>query len=154
MITVVLLPEHLIISMHWPYGCKAKLFPWAYAISLKLPTILPLKLIQFPEGPELVGSDIWSLSNLPTCLISQYKVTIVWNMVQSWTNIDLHWCTREWRPMHNIVFFAYFQWYLDKDLVSHTFNLFYLVKTSSNLALSWGCHPLFELMIRESPPMM
>jgi len=74
---------------------------------------------------ELVGSDFFLFKSLD-CLVLQHKTAITWDMLRSWTGIDLdkHVRSKINTPENAILMcheqhlgFGCFKWYHDKDAV-------------------------------------
>ena len=89
--------------------------------------IIPLSFNRFEESysAKLVGPDFSFFKSLD-CLVLQHKTAITWNMLRSWTGIDLDKLVRsKINTLENAILmcckqhlsFGHFKWYHDKDVV-------------------------------------
>ena len=94
--------------------------------------IILLLLNEFEEShsAELIGSD-FSLFKLLDYLVLQHKAIITWDMLRSWTGINLDKLVRsKINTLENAILmcceqhidFGHFKWYLNKDIVCCLLN--------------------------------
>ena len=113
-------------------------FPSDLCLPLEAAHIIPLSLNGFDENQssELIGPD-FSLFKLLDCFVLQYKTAITWDMLRSWTGIDLDKLVRSKinTPENAILMcreqhlgFGRFKWYLDKDAVCCLLDSLFLTK--------------------------
>ncbi|KAL9710801.1 hypothetical protein Ac2012v2_006338 [Leucoagaricus gongylophorus] len=111
--------------------------------------IIPLSLNGFEESrsAELVGPD-FSLFKSLDCLVLQHKTAITWDMLRSWTGIDLDKLVRSKinTPENAILMcceqhldFGRFEWYLDKDAYPDNPNKY----------KAQGSHPSYRFLCGE-----
>ena len=107
------------MSQRLPFPSDSRLLEAAH--------IIPLSLNGFEESrsAEPVGPD-FSLFKSLDCLVLQHKTAITWDMLRSWTGIDLDKLvgSKINTPENAILMcceqhldFGRFEWYLDKDAV-------------------------------------
>jgi len=100
--------------------------------------IIPLSFNRFEESysTELVGPDFSFFKSLD-CFVLQHKTAITWDMLQSWTGIDLDKLVRsKINTLENAILmcheqhlgFGHFKWYLDKDVVCCLLESLFLTK--------------------------
>jgi len=113
-------------------------FPLGWHQFLKAAHIIPLSLNGFDknQSSELVGPDFSVFKSLD-CLVLQHKAAITWDMLQSWTGIDLDKLvgSKINSPENAILMcrdqhldFGHYKWYLDKDAVCCLLDLSFLTK--------------------------
>ena len=128
------------MSQRLPFPSDSRLLEAAH--------IIPLSLNGFEESrsAELVGPD-FSLFKSLDCLVLQHKAAVTWDMLRSWTGIDLDKLvgSKINTPENAILMcreqhlsFGRFKWYLDKDAVCCLFDSLFLterLKTDSILTI-------------------
>jgi len=113
-------------------------FPSGLHQFLEAAHIIPLSLNGFDENQssELVDSDFFLFKSLDYFVL-QYKAAITWNMLQSWTGIDLDKLVRsKINTLENVILichdqhldFGHYRWYLDKDAVCCLLDSLFLTK--------------------------
>ena len=113
-------------------------FPSVLYQFLKAAHIILLSLNGFDknQSSELVGPD-FSLFKSLDCLALQHEAAITWDMLRSWTGIDLGKLvgSKINTPENTILMchdqhldFGRYRWYLDKNVVCSLLNSLYLSK--------------------------
>ena len=107
------------MSQRLPFPLNSHLLEAAHII------LLSFNGFEESYSAELIGSD-FSLFKSLDCLVLQHKTAIIWDMLQSWTGIDLDKLVRsKINTLENAILmcckqhlsFGHFKWYHDKDVV-------------------------------------